>query len=122
VKISDPFLAYLYEQEQLSADQITAIEDIQHHEKPSIGTIAKKMGFLNAMDVMEIIQIQINNENKVLFGEIAVKMEKLTARQVEQILTEQQKLIPASKDILLRKQFLSEEECHALYKSFSSQE
>lgn len=120
--INDGFLNFLYSKKKLSEEQVKTILDIQFHEKPPVGTIARELGLLSNQDIMEIIQIQINNENKIMFGELAVKLGKLTTEQVSKILEKQNGKIPESKDILMRKKFIPAAECVKLFLEFQSQE
>lgn len=120
MKISDKFLAFLYDQKKLDKNQIEDILDIQNHEKPSIGTLGKELGYLTVLDVMEIIQIQISISNKKYFGEIAIELGKLSENQVDKLLKLQFVRLPSSKEIISTHEMFSDIDFENYYNTFKS--
>lgn len=120
-EIRDEFLAFLYDKKSLNEKQVEKILDIQNHEKPSVGTLSKELGYLTALDVMEIIQIQISISNKKYFGEIAIELGKLSEERVNKLLKLQLDRVPTSKEIISRNKILSTSNLKKFYDKFKAE-
>jgi len=81
------FGQYLVENKVITPEHLAMAVDLQETVNCSFGDIARRMGFLNSLQIIKINRLQQTQD--VLFGEAAIKLGLLTIEQENKIIAHQ---------------------------------